>query len=198
MKKPLYLFTLVAFAAIATQAQTYPARGLDYNQLPGTTYSASSELLPGYPAASAFQGDRIGQNCAFVNAADRCYGRAPGAGWADNTPGVTPDWLRAVWDQPHSVRRFVVAFFQDNFSTPRIEPYAYLRVGADYTVEKFDVQILTMEGGWLTVASVDENYFVLREVVLKNAVTAKGCQILIHETGPFDRSIVHSWEAYRQ
>lgn len=151
------VFTL----AVNVSAQVYPSRAGNYCLLPGAVASASSSTN-GFSAASAIDGDRIGQNCAFGPAP--CWGSD--GGWNDATRDMFPDWLRVDFPataRARSVSRIVVVTFQDNFSTPRIEPYLGLQVGNNYTIEDFTIEVLNTSGAWVEVADVEENLDIIRE-----------------------------------
>jgi hypothetical protein len=70
------------------------------------------------------------------------------------------DFFRA-----HSIGRIVVTTFQDNFSTPRIEPYLGLQVGNNYTIDDFTIEVLNASGQWVQVANVAGNIDIIREFV---------------------------------
>lgn len=185
------LTILLAPVGVIAQEHVYPARGLDYCQLPGMAASASSELSD-YPAISAFQGDRVGDVLSIVSSTSRAWGR--GGGWNDSTYNSFPDWLRCDFARPASVGRIVVTTFQDNFSTHRIEPYLGLQVGLNYTIEDFDVYVLDMHDNWIEVAEVEENDDIIREFTFE-PITGKAVKLVVNDSyGGYSRVI--SFEAY--
>jgi hypothetical protein len=149
-------------ACLTDSAPVYPSRVNNYCLSDLAVASASSTLI-GYPAASAIDGDRVGQNCNLIANQQPCWGNS--GGWNDSTRGVFPDWLRVDFFRAHSIGRIVVTTFQDNFSTPRIEPYLGLQVGNNYTIDDFTIEVLNASGQWVQVANVAGNIDIIREFV---------------------------------
>jgi len=166
-------FTLAVSVSSQSQAATdfnsiqpepaesiYPSRVNNYCLFPDAVVSVSSTVNTNFPASSAIDGDRIGQNCSFTQGAP-CWGNA--GGWNDGTRDVFPDWLRVDFGRARSIGRVVVVTFQDNFSTPRVEPYLGLQVGNNYTIEDFKIEVLNTSGMWVEVAEAEENLDIIRE-----------------------------------
>ncbi len=101
----------------------------------GARARTSSELLPGFPAASVLTDDTSGRNWEHRG------------GWNDATPGVFPDWLEVDLGRPREVLRIVVA----------THPQAH-RFG----IREFD--IACREGdGWRTLVTEHSNYRAVNE-----------------------------------
>lgn len=173
----------VEVSAQNEMTERYPERGDNYCLLPDAIATASSSA-PGFSPASAIDGDRVGQNCDFAPLP--CWGQE--GGWNDATRDTFPDWLRVDFGHAYPVSRIVVTTFQDNFSTPRIEPYLGLRVGNNYTIEDFVIEVCTdcngpedQNGTWVEVADVEENLDIIREFTFP-AVWGTAARIVIHDS----------------
>ena len=71
----------------------------------GGVATASSTASANFPAASATDGDRRGNNWGV------------GGGWNDATPGAFPDWLEVQFSGPKSISEVDIFTLQDNFQT---------------------------------------------------------------------------------
>lgn len=184
-------FTSTAGTVFTVEDPVYPSRINNYCLFPGAIATASSSYS-GYPPSGVIDGDRIGQNCNFTNNLAPCWGN--NGGWNDGTWWTFPDSLTVTFDRARSVGRVVIVTFQDNFSTPRIEPYLGLQVGGNYGNEKYQVQVLSVTSGqWITVADIDENYDIVREHVF-TPILATAMRVSIDEAPEFSR--VAEFEAY--
>lgn len=186
MIKILFLLSTLALTA---QAQTYPSRIGNYCLSDAAAVTASSSA-PGYAASGAIDGDRVGQHCAYAPL--NCW--TINGGWNDATRDAYPDWLRVDFGRPHSVGRIVVVTFQDNFSTPRIEPYLGLQVGNNYTIETFTVEVLNTSGAWVQVGEAEENIDIIREYTFA-PVVGTAIRIIITEAYAHYSRVVE-FEAY--
>lgn len=152
LARPCALLSILFLVTISTQAQqVYPSRIGNYCDSDLAVATASSQYSAGYPVMSAIDGDRVG----------RKWGS--GEGWADQTRDIYPDWLRVDFGRSHSIGRIVVVTYQDTLPANRIEPYLGLKVGNNYTIEDFTVEVLNPQGVWVTVATVTENLDIIRE-----------------------------------
>lgn len=145
----------------ATEDHVYPIRINNYCLMSDATVSASSTANASFPASSAIDGDRLGQNCAFSGRAP-CWGNR--GGWNDGTRDIYPDWLRIDFGRARSVGRVVVVNFQDNFSQPSVEPYLGYEGPAAYGLDDYYIEVLTPEGSWAQVAEAEEvNLSIIQE-----------------------------------
>lgn len=180
----------LTFTLVAQGQNVYPVRYGNYCLYPDAVVSASSTHA-GFSAASAIDGDRIGQNCNFTAGLAPCWGND--GGWNDNTRDIWPDWLRVDFGRPRAVGRIVFSTFQDNFSTLHIEPYLNLQIGGNYGVEKYTLEVLTPAGTWVQVADVDENYDIIREHKF-TPILATAIRITVYNAPLYSRVI--EFEAY--
>lgn len=173
--------SIFAQGSINTTENVYPSRIGNYCLSDNAVASASSEHHTGnYPASAAIDGDRIGQAWGM------------GGGWNDDTYETYPDWLRVDFGRSHSISRIVVVTFQDDYGSPRVEPYLGLQVG-HYGIEDFTIEVLTASG-WVEVADVEENEDIIREFTF---APVTGTAIRITITGAYvSFSRVIEFEAY--
>lgn len=160
------LCALLLFTLTASAQNIYPSRIGNYCLSDLATASASSQYSAGYPVASIIDGDRRG------------FRWGSGEGWADQTRDIYPDWARVDFGRSHSIGRAVIAFYQDAQPANRVEPYLGLRVGNNYTVEDFTVEVLNTQGVWVTVASATENLDVIREFTF-TPVTGTAIRVVV-------------------
>jgi hypothetical protein len=194
MKKTLILLILIVSAITAVaQQHVYPDRTNNYCLFPDAFVTASSTHA-GFSAESAIDGDRIGQNCNFTNGLAPCWGNS--GGWNDNTYMTFPDQLRVDFGRLRSIGRIVVVTFQDEFNIPRVEPYLGLRVGGNYGIEKYTLEVCTnctgsviqANANWVQVADVDENYDIIREHAF-TPVLGTAIRLTVYEAPAFSRVI---------
>jgi F5/8 type C domain-containing protein len=181
---------LLLFSITATAQQVYPSRIGNYCQSDSAVATASSQA-PGFSAASAIDGDRVGQNCTFSNRTP-CWGKD--GGWNDFTRDGFPDWLRVDFGRAHSIGRIVVVTYQDIGYAPRVEPYLGQRVGNNYTIEDYTIEVLNTSGVWVQVAAQEENIDIIREYTFA-PITGTAIRINITDSyGHYSRVI--EFEAY--
>lgn len=140
--------------------QVFPSRINNYC-LSDNAVATASSFIPGYEPEGAIDGDRIGQNCNFNGNVSPCWGNH--GGWADNTYETWPDSLTVTLGRNHSIGRIVMVTFQDNYSTPRIEPYLGLAVGNNYGIKAYKLEVYDITGNWVEVANVPYNHDIIRE-----------------------------------
>lgn len=172
IKKLLFtLFLLIIFSSIAN-AQVFPSRANNYCMDSSATYFASSTIGSfGFSINAAFDGDRRGVYWGNP------YGQ--GGGWNDGTVDSWPDYIGCNFGRTKSVARAVVTTFQDNFSTPREEPYLGLIVG-HYGIETYSVQVLDTASTWITVASTEDSDDIIK-VFEFFPVSASACRLKVDE-----------------
>lgn len=175
------ILALLLLTITVSAQNIYPSRENNYC-LSDLAVATASSQAPGFSAASAIDGDRIGQ--AWGN----------NGGWNDWTRDIYPDWLRVDFGRAHSISRIVIVTFQDNFSTPRIEPYLGLQVGNNYTIEDFTIEVLNTSGVWVQVASQEENIDIIREYSFP-PITGTAIRVTITEAYALYSRVIE-FEAY--
>lgn len=184
---------LILVSAITVSAQNvYPSRINNLALLPGTTVSASS-TAPGFAAEAAIDGDRLGNLCQIVGNVAPCGGGHDGW-WNDNTYTVFPDSLTVTLPRAYALSRIVIVTFQDDFNGLHVEPYLGLRVGGNYTIEDFTIEVRKPDGTWVEVAEQEENLDIVREYCF-TPILATAYRVTVSDSYA-DYSRVVEFEAY--
>lgn len=127
----------------------------------GATATASSEYDSNYPATTANNGDRAGNNWG-----------TPAGGWNDGTGYSFPDWLQIDFAGSKTINEIDVFTLQDSFSSP-VEPYEG-QTFTTYGITNFEVQYWT-GSAWAAVPSgvVTGNNLVWRRFPFSPITTDK-------------------------
>ena len=149
----------------------------------GATASASSTYDGETPARAVINGDRTGT-------------APPGRGyWADDTPGIYPDWVEVAFAGPKTINEIDVFSPQDaplDGTGRAVDPTEDLTF-VKYGLTDFDVQYWNGVA-WVTVASVSGNNKVWRQFRFSDVTTDK-IRVLVHNS-PSSYSHVAEIEAH--
>jgi RHS repeat-associated protein len=163
---------------VEVEANQISASGARTNLALGRGATASSEILPGFPASAVVDGDRKGRN----------WGN--GGGWADSTENeFSVDWLRVdlapnqAGSRLRTIDEVCVYTLQDNFNNPS-EPTPEMTFSTapntGQGLTDFDVQYLS-GSRWVTVpgGSISGNRNVMRRLTFAPITTA-AIRVVVH------------------